>query len=122
MAKMNFSNDMLQISDDVISKIAINEATSVDGVCCAGDDLVRDIGAFILNKTSTKGVKIERTNEIINISLFVNLKYDLNIPNTASEIQKRVKKTVEDITNLPVGFVNVNVVGIHKIEEDEVSL
>ena len=47
------------------------------------------------------------------------MEYGARIPDVAYEIQTRIKKSVEAMTDLKVLEVNVNVQGVHKKTEKE---
>jgi uncharacterized alkaline shock family protein YloU len=108
-------NGNLKISEEVISTIAGLTTSEIKGV--AGM-LLRPVSSdfklgFFGNKRSIgKAIHVEvRDGEVI-INIFVNLYIGTKIPETASEIQLRVKEAVQNMTGLSVAKVNVHVSGI----------
>jgi uncharacterized alkaline shock family protein YloU len=108
-------NGSLKISEEVISTIAGLTTSEIKGV--AGM-LLRPVSSelnpnFINNKKSIgKAIHVlVRDGEVI-INIFVNLYIGAKIPETASEIQVRVKEAVQNMTGLTVSKVNVHISGI----------
>jgi uncharacterized alkaline shock family protein YloU len=108
-------NGNLKISEEVISTIAGLTTSEIKGV--AGM-LLRPVSSeikfgFFNNKKSIgKAIHVEvRDGEVI-INIFVNLYIGAKIPETATQIQLRVKEAVQNMTGLAVSKVNVHVSGI----------
>ena len=72
-------------------------------------------------KSYTKGIKVDNTEKLLKIDVNIIVEYGARIPDVAYEIQKRVKKAVENMTGLNVEEVNVHVQGVNtdtqKVEE-----
>ena len=62
-----------------------------------------------------KGVLITNKNSMIIVDLYLVLGYGVKISEVVSEVQKRVKYTVEKALNMDVKEVNVHVEGIKVI-------
>ena len=103
----------LNISEDVIGIIAGIAAAEVDGVSGMTLGLVDGINQILgSNKKYSKGVKVELDGNNVIIDLYVIVKYGVKIPDVAFSIQNSVKTSVESMTGLNVGAVNINVQGI----------
>lgn len=103
----------LNISEDVIGIIAGIAAAEVDGVSGMTLGLVDGINQILgSNKKYSKGVKVELDGNNVVIDLYVIVKYGVKIPDVAFSIQNSVKTSVESMTGLNVGAVNINVQGI----------
>ena len=77
----------------------------------------------ILNKGGTKklnkGVRVDVTENSVNTQVSVILDFGYNIPVTSSNIQNRVKNSLESMTGLTVTDVNVRIVGVEMPKEEE---
>lgn len=103
----------LNISEDVIGIIAGIAAAEVEGVSGMTLGLVDGINQILgSNKKYSKGVKVELDGNNVIIDLYVIVKYGVKIPDVAFSIQNSVKTSVESMTGLNVGAVNINVQGI----------
>lgn len=103
----------INISEDVIGIIAGIAAAEVDGVSGMTLGLVDGINQILgSNKKYSKGVKVELDGNNVIIDLYVIVKYGVKIPDVAFSIQNSVKTSVESMTGLNVGAVNINVQGI----------
>lgn len=120
----------INISEDVIGIIAGIAAAEVEGVSGMTLGIVDGINQILgSNKKYSKGVKVELEGNNVVIDLYVIVKYGVKIPDVAFSIQNSVKTSVESMTGLNVGAVNINVQGItfekgtrpedKEIEEDE---
>ena len=71
-------------------------------------------------KNLAKGIKVEvLDNKETRIDVNIIVEYGARIPDVAFEIQKRVKKSVENMTGLNVLEVNVHVQGVSTTQMDD---
>ena len=109
----------VRIADDVVALIAAFAAVEVEGVHSLAGGITLDI----LNKGGTKklgkGVRVDVTENSVNTQVSVILDFGYNIPVTSSNIQKRVKSSLESMTGLTVTDVNVRIVGVEMPKEEE---
>ena len=109
----------VKIADDVVALIAAFAAVEVEGVHSLAGGITLDI----LNKGGTKklgkGVRVDVTENSVNTQVSVILDFGYNIPVTSSNIQKRVKNSLESMTGLTVTDVNVRIVGVEMPKEEE---
>ena len=107
----------VKIADDVVALIAAFAAVEVEGVHSLAGGITLDI----LNKGGTKklgkGVRVDVTENSVNTQVSVILDFGYNIPVTSSNIQKRVKNSLESMTGLTVTDVNVRIVGVEMPKE-----
>ncbi|MCX8075386.1 MAG: Asp23/Gls24 family envelope stress response protein [Clostridia bacterium] len=103
----------LTISEDVIGIIAGLAASEVEGISGMSLGFVDGINQILgNNKKYSKGVRVELEGKKVTIDLYVNVKYGVRIPDIAWSAQNAVKTSVENMTGLEVGSVNINVQGI----------
>ena len=63
-------------------------------------------------KSLTKGIRVDFTEENVNIDISVVVKYGFKIHEVCQNIQKKVKATIENMTGLTVSTINVAVQSI----------
>lgn len=107
-----FENGQVKISDDVIGIISGIAATEIDGVNSMHTGFVEGFSNLFNKNNYSKGIKVDINNENVIIDIFINIDYGYKISKVAEEVQKKVKKEVETMTDLKVVKVNVNVQNI----------
>ena len=106
-------NDTIQISDDVVAVVAGIAVSEVSGVAEMAGGFAGGISeVFSGKKNMAKGIKVDINGKNVVIDVNIIVEYGLRIPDVAFEIQKRVKKSVENMTGLNVDQVNVHVQGV----------
>ncbi|MEG0918508.1 MAG: Asp23/Gls24 family envelope stress response protein [Bacilli bacterium] len=110
----------VKLSDDVFAVCAINAVLKTKGVLGLSGNITDSISEGILGKENLKkGIKIDQGDDGIALEVFVILKYGINIPAVAWNIQENVKKEIETITNKNVTAVNIHVQGVKLTGEDQ---
>ena len=105
----------VKISDEVIITIAAVAVSEVNGVSCIGGTL-SEIAQKFGKKNLVKGIKVTNGDEL-TIDVNVVVDYGVRIPEVAWSVQDNVKKSVELMSGLTVGKVNVHVVGVENRSE-----
>ena len=111
----------LQISTDVIAKIARLAALEIEGVksVSCGNSPVK---GFFAKVNIHKPVEVELTDEVAQITVNVIMRYGYRIPSVCEALQKSVKASVQNMTGITVSKVNVVVTGVamtSAIEEEK---
>ena len=118
-------NNGIKIANEVISVIAGIAVSEVQGVASMAGGFAGGITQVLSGKKNySKGIKVESDEKEVKIDVNIIVEYGSRIPNVAYEIQKRVKKSVENMTGLKVEEVNVHVQGVKtdkELEEKEDS-
>ena len=111
---LNTENDGIKISDDVVAVIAGVAVSEVAGVSGMAGGFAGGISEVLSGKKNlAKGIKVEiLDNKETRIDVNIIVEYGARIPDVAFEIQKRVKKSAENMTGLNVLEVNVHVQGV----------
>jgi len=113
------SND-IKIAEGVVASIAGVAVTEVSGVFGMSGGFVGGISeAFTGKKNITKGIKVELQGSEAKIDVHIIVEFGARIPDVAYEIQKRVKKAVEDMTGLKVSGVGVHVQDVKMQGQEE---
>ena len=102
----------IQISEDVVARIASIAALEIEGVACLEKNLLEEIIERIKSKTSVYGVKIDFNIDSIIIDIYLVFNYGTVFRNVAANVHRSVKAAVESMTNYLVDCVNVHVVGV----------
>ncbi len=118
-------NNGIKIANEVISVIAGIAVSEVQGVASMAGGFAGGITQVLSGKKNySKGIKVESDEKEVKIDVNIIVEYGSRIPDVAYEIQKRVKKSVENMTGLKVEEVNVHVQGVKtdkELEEKEDS-
>ena len=115
-------NNNIQISDDVVAVIARMAASEVPGVAEMAGGFAGGISEVLSGKKNkAKGIKVDIQDKKVKIDVNIIVEYGSRIPDVAFEIQKRVKKSVENMTGLIANEVNVHVQGVVTVEEEKAN-
>ena len=110
----------LKISDEVIAVCAVNATLKTEGVADMTGGISNAISRNFLGKELlAKGVKVNQTEDGVQIDVHITVKYHTKIPAVAWEIQENVKKEVQSMTDLMVKAVNIHVEGVEIPSEDK---
>ena len=108
----------LQISSDAIEKIAKHATLEVDGVA----DVRASAGAANSLRevlATAKPIQVEINNDVADVEISLVVRYGANIPEVSEEVQKNVKASIQNMTTITVGRVNIMVVGIAPTGEEQ---
>lgn len=100
------------IAEDVVGVIAGFAAVEVDGVASMAGNATKELISKLGIKTLSKGVKVDLLEEVVTVSMSINLKYGYNVMNVCKKVQEKVKTAIENMTGLTVADINVRVAGI----------
>ena len=118
-------NNGIKIANEVISVIAGIAVSEVQGVASMAGGFAGGITQVLSGKKNySKGIQVDSDEKEVKIDVNIIVEYGSRIPDVAYEIQKRVKKSVENMTGLKVEEVNVHVQGVKtdkELEEKEDS-
>ena len=106
----------LQISTEVIGKIARCAALEIDGVAevscgrpAAANKKLKDL----LEASSIQSpVVVEMRDGTANITLNLMMSFGARIPAVAEKVQENVKNAVQNMTNVTVSRVNLVIAGL----------
>lgn len=102
----------IKISVEVVAKIAGIAASEIDGVSAMHRSFVGGVAQKLGKKNSSQGVKVEITEDMTTIDLYLVVEYGVKIPELAWNVQESVKTNVESMTGLNVAAVNIHIEGI----------
>lgn len=117
---MQGSEEKMKIPDEVIAVCAVNATLKSEGVAELAGGISNAISKNILGKEPlSKGIKINQTDEGVEIDVYIIVKYHTKIPAVAWDIQENVKKEVQSITEIKVKAVNIHVQGVEIPSEED---
>ncbi|MEG2021300.1 MAG: Asp23/Gls24 family envelope stress response protein, partial [Oscillospiraceae bacterium] len=111
VSNQNAIGGSLQISTDVISKIATLSTMEIDGVKEVSTG-VTGVKSFLGKLTVQRPVTVELLDDVAEITVSVIVGYGCKIPPLSEKIQENVKAAVQNMTSITVSKVNVVVSGV----------
>ena len=102
----------IQVADEVVCIVAGLAATEVEGVECMSGNITNELVSKLGMKTLSKGVTVEITDNTAVVYVSVILKYGYSIPEVSQKIQERITNSIDTMTGLTVGEVNVKIAGV----------
>jgi uncharacterized alkaline shock family protein YloU len=102
-----------KLPDEVIAIAAARAVLDTKGVAELSGGIGNSISKTLLRKEQlSKGMKIDQTDEGINLDVYIVVYYGARIPEIAWQIQKNVKNSIQQLTERKVLAVNVHVQGV----------
>ena len=98
----------VNISEDVISTIAVEAIKEIEGVGGVGSAMRREMA----KKNAGRGVRITVEEDRVTVDTVILVTYGHSVTETAKQVQSSVAKAVGDMTGLTVAAVNVTVSGV----------
>ena len=107
----NYVGGSLQISTDVIAKIARLSALEISGISeiTTGNTGMRGMFSKV---NMQKPIVVELSDDVAEITLYVAVRYGIKIPPVCEAVQESVKNSVQNMTGITVSKVNIVVTGI----------
>ncbi len=112
----NIKTDV-KVADDTILMIAGIAATSVKGVSALGEGVTFKALPFIGSNSLKKGIVIEKDENGDNIKANITIVIDngVDIKSICTNIQEKVKESIESMLDLKVKQVSVRVAKVNDI-------
>jgi uncharacterized alkaline shock family protein YloU len=108
----------VQIADEVVATIAGLAATEVKGVSKTFSNAANELtGKLSGKKNLSKGVKVLVSPDSVSVDMALTLDYGYGIPETAKQVQEKVKLAIETMTGLQVKEVNIRIAGVNIVKE-----
>lgn len=101
----------LQISSEVIEKIAKQAAMEVDGVAAVKVPAL-SAQSLLGKRAVNKPIHVEINNDVADIEVAMVVRYGVKIPEISEKVQENVKHSVQNMTSITVGRVNLIISGI----------
>jgi uncharacterized alkaline shock family protein YloU len=108
----------VQIADEVVATIAGLAAIEVKGVSAPSGNTAGELTGIIAGKKNlSKGVKVVVSPDAVSVDMALTLDYGYGIPETAKQVQEKVKLAIENMTGLQVKEVNIRIAGVNIVKE-----
>ncbi|MDX6553299.1 MAG: hypothetical protein QOH74_1787 [Gaiellales bacterium] len=107
----------LVIPNEVIAQIVgltVLECYGVVGM--AATSLTQGVARLLSRERITQGVSVRREGQLVAIDLYVVVEYGLNLAAVAGNVRSRVKYTVEKLTQIPVGPLQIHIQGVKRTQ------
>ena len=117
LQNMDLKGGSLQISTEVIGKIARCAALEVDGVSevsCGKQNKKELLAAASIQPPVT----VEMRDGTAELTLNLVVKFGAKIPAVAEKVQENVKSAVQNMTNVTVSRVNLVIAGLAAEEQE----
>ena len=107
---------VVEVRDEMVTKIAGLAATSVDGV----DSLYGNITAELISKVGRKnlasGVEIVENERGVDVYVALVVEMGCSIQEVCTKVQQKIKSDIQDMLGINVGEVNIRVASV-KVEK-----
>ncbi len=111
VANSNALGGSLQISTEVIARIATISTMEIEGVKEVSTGTT-GVKSFLGKITVQRPVVVELMDDVAEITVSVIVGYGCKIPPLCEKIQENVKNAVQNMTSITVSKVNIVVSGI----------
>ena len=119
LQNMDLQGGSLQISTEVVGKIARCAALEVDGVAEVSCGVQNKKLKSLLESSSIQPpVVVEMRDGTASITLHLMMKFGARIPSVAEKVQENVKSAVQNMTNVTVSRVNLVIAGLAAEEQE----
>lgn len=102
----------VKIADDVVAVIAGIAATEVEGVASMVGNITKEIISKLGMKNLSKGVKVAVGEDGVRVDLSLNIRYGHSVPEVCTNVQDKVKASIENMTGLSVAQVNIQIASV----------
>ena len=113
LQNMDLRGGSLQISTEVLGKIARCAALEVAGVAevsCGSQN--RKVKDFLERANVQSPVTVEMRDGTAEITLYLVVAFGARIPSVAEKVQENVKTAVQNMTNVTVSRVDLVIAGL----------
>jgi len=99
------------VSPDVLIAIARLEALKVEGVHQLAP-VPGGVNRFF-RKGGSEGVRIEISDGVVDVDLYVVLESNVNLRQVSREIQKAIARAITEMVGMTVGRIDIHIEDIH---------
>lgn len=112
VSNSNAVGGSLQISTDVLAKIARLATLEVDGVHAVSLGAAGVKGLFPKNNTLQPPIEVALADDVAEITVNLQPDYGCKIPALSAKVQENVKNAIQNMTGITVSKVNIIVTGV----------
>ena|SRR5690625_305256 len=117
--ELNTNDGQVTITNDVIATIAGGAAIECYGIVgMASKSQIRDGIAEILRKENfSRGIIVRQEDNHLHIDMYIIVSYGTKISEVASNVQSKVKYTLNQSLGLAVDSINIYIQGVRVAKE-----
>ena len=112
----NSIDGSLQISNEVVAKIAKLAALEIDGVADVSSGSMQSVRGLLSKASLQKPVTVDLSD---GVAVHVIAKYGSKIMPVCAKVQENVKQTIQNMTGITVSRVDVIVAGLEEPAADQ---
>ena len=112
----NSIDGSLQISNEVVAKIAKLAALEIDGVADVSSGSMQSVRGLL---SLQKPVTVDLSDGVAVVQVHVIAKYGSKIMPVCAKVQENVKQTIQNMTGITVSRVDVIVAGLEEPAADQ---
>ena len=101
------NGENVEVSKEAIATLAAQAACKVDGVIGCQQKTVDSITSRVKREFVHSGVKLEKEDDSYRLSIYLRVRYGVNIPTLAREVRAKVKEYVEGLTKEEVKEIEI---------------
>lgn len=101
------NGEKIEVSREAVAALAAQAACEVDGVLSCQQKAVDSITSRVKREFVHKGVKLEKDDDSYRLSVYLRVRYGVNLPSLAAEVRKKIKEYVQGLTREEVKEVEV---------------
>ena len=110
----NSIDGSLQISNEVVAKIAKLAALEIDGVADVSSGSMQSVRGLLSKASLQKPVTVDLSDGVAVVQVHVIAKYGSKIMPVCAKVQENVKQTIQNMTGITVSRVDVIVAGLEE--------
>jgi|SRR5690625_4202082 len=111
----------VEIAPEVLEVIAGIAATEVAGVSSMRGNFAAGVAEKLGKKSHSKGIKVELTDDGVQVDVFIVFDYGHSIPTIAHKIQQNIRQAIENMTAIYIKEINVHVVGVNTEQDGKID-
>ena len=115
----NSIDGSLQISNEVVAKIAKLAALEIDGVADVSSGSMQSVRGLLSKASLQKPVTVDLSDGVAVVQVHVIAKYGSKIMPVGAKVQENVKQTIQNMTGITVSRVDVIVAGLEEPAADQ---
>jgi uncharacterized alkaline shock family protein YloU len=109
----------ITISPDIIATLAAITTMKVPGVTSMGGLPAAPLSTLVGRKDINKGVKVELKDKTVNLEISLVVNIDSSLIEVAKEVQKEVKKVIENKTGMTVNKIDISIRDVSYSEKEK---
>ena len=113
----NSIDGSLQISNEVVAKIAKLAALEIDGVADVSSGSMQSVRGLLSKASLQKPVTVDLGVAVVQVHVIA--KYGSKIMPVCAKVQENVKQTIQNMTGITVSRVDVIVAGLEEPAADQ---